>query len=106
MANVVGFDWDRGSREKCQKHGVSIGMIESLFHRPLGVFPDPEHSGHEERFKAIGRTTGGRAVFVVFTLRVRGSETLFRPISARYMRRKEIDYYEKEAAEAEYRRRS
>jgi hypothetical protein len=106
IANVAGFDWDRGNREKCQTHGVSIGMIESLFHSPLGVFPDPEHSDREERFKAIGRTTDGRVVFVVFTLRVRGSETLIRPISARYMRRKEIDYYEKEAAEAANRRRS
>lgn len=97
-----------GSREprKCQKHGVSIAEIESLFDRPLGVFPDPEHSNREERFKAIGRTETGRAMLIVFTLRVRGGETLIRPISARYMRRREIDHYEKEAAEAANRRRS
>jgi hypothetical protein len=35
-------------------------MIESLFRRPLDVFPDPEHSAEEERFKAIGTTGQGR----------------------------------------------
>jgi len=45
-------------------------------------------------------------VLIVFTLRVQGGETLIRPISARYMRQKEIDAYEKEAAEAANRRRS
>ena len=64
------------------------------------------HFALEVRFKAIGRTEAGRAVLIVFTLRMRGGETMIRPISARYMRRKEIDYYEKEAAEAANRRRS
>jgi uncharacterized DUF497 family protein len=95
---VVGFDWDAGNRDKCQKHGVSIVAIESLFQGPIAVFPDPLHSGREERFKAIGRTEGGRGVLIVFTLRVHDGETVIRPISARYMRRKESAYYEKEAA--------
>jgi hypothetical protein len=106
IPTIVGFDWDRGNQEKCQKRGVSTVVIESLFYSPLGVFPDPEHSDREERFKAVGRTEDGRAVLIVFTLRVRDDETLIRPISARYMRRKEIDYYEKEVAEAANRRRS
>ncbi len=38
----------------------------------------------------------GRGVFMVFTLRRRGDELLIRPISARYMHKKEIDGYEKE----------
>lgn len=95
---VVAFDWDAGNRDKCQKHGVSIAAIESLFHRPIAVLPDPAHSDREERFKAIGRTEDGRGVLIVFTLRMRDGETLIRPISARYMRRKESEYYEKEAA--------
>ena len=36
------------------------------------------------------------AVFVVFTLRTHGEETLIRPISARYMHGKQINAYEKE----------
>jgi uncharacterized protein len=100
IPTVIGFDWDHGNRDKCRKHGVSIAVIERLFRRPLGVFPDPEHSDREERFKAIGRTEDGRAVLVVFTLRELDGEALIRPISARYMGRKEIDHYEKEVAEA------
>jgi uncharacterized DUF497 family protein len=106
IPTVVGFDWDRGNREKCQKHGVPIDVIERFFHSALGVFPDPEHSNREERFRAVGWTNDGRGVLIVFTLRVHGGETQIRPISARYMRRKEIDYYEKETADAAYRRRS
>jgi len=53
---IVGFDWDGGNREKCQKHGLTIAVIENLLRSPLGVFPDPQHSKREERFKAIGRT--------------------------------------------------
>jgi uncharacterized DUF497 family protein len=106
MALVVdGFDWDRGNRNKCQKHGVSIAVIESLFHGPIAVLPDPEHSAREERFKAIGRADDGRGVLIAFTLREHDGETLIRPISARYMRRKETEYYEKEIAKTAERRR-
>jgi hypothetical protein len=35
-------------------------------------------------------------VFVVFTMRCRGEDWLIRPISARYMHRKEIVSYEEE----------
>jgi uncharacterized DUF497 family protein len=100
MAAAAGFDWDDGNREKCRKHGVSIADIEAMFLRPFAIFPDPEHSRAEERFKAIGTTDQGRYIFVVFTLRKPADALLIRPISARYMRRKEIEYYEKEIAEA------
>lgn len=103
---VAGFDWDIGNEEKCQKHGVSLSAIESLFHRPLAVFPDPAHSAQEERFKAIGRTDDARGVLIVFTLRQRSGAIFIRPISARYMHRKEIAYYEEEAAKAAQRRGS
>ena len=99
---VAGFAWDRGNRDKCQKHGVSLTVIENLFHGPLAVFPDFLHSAAEERFKAIGRTDDGRGVLIVFTLRRRGEDTFIRPISARYMHRKEFEHYE-EAARAEER---
>src|SRR5437764_12024434 len=95
---VVGFDWDHGNRDKCRKHGVSIAEIEAMLADPVAVFSDAAHSQREERFKAIGRG-GGRHVFLVVTLRKRGTETLIRPISARYMHRKEVEHYEKETAE-------
>lgn len=97
---VAGFDWDLGNRAKCAKHGVTVAEIEGLFRGPVSVFPDPAHSTTEERFKAIGRTEAGRIVFVVFTLRTLRERTLIRPISARYMHRKEIAAYEEEAAKA------
>jgi len=70
--------------------------IESLFLRPLAVLPDVAHSQRENRFRAIGRTDKGRHVFNVFTLRHRGDEVLIRPVSARYMHKREVEAYEKE----------
>ena len=93
---VNGFDWDKGNRAKCEKHGLSTAVIESLFTRPLAILPDPSHSQRERRLRAIGRTDKGRGVFIVFTLRRKDDAMLIRPISARYMHKKEIEAYEKE----------
>ncbi|SRR6266849_1590684 len=90
-----GFNWDSGNREKCQKHGLSIAAIESVFSQPVVVLPDKENSQGEQRFRAIGTAPNGRQVFVVFTLRKRGDGVLIRPISARYMHKKEVESYEK-----------
>ena len=98
---TAGFDWDRGNQTKCHEHGVSIAEIESVFRRPVSLLPDHRHSQTEERHKAIGTSVTGRHILVVFTLRLRGDETLIRPISARYMHRKEIRHYEKQKAQAE-----
>jgi|SRR5438552_3097869 len=92
----AGFDWDEGNRAKCGKHGLSISQIEEVFESPLAILPDAGHSEHERRFRAVGRAVSGRAVFVVFTLRQRDGSLFIRPISARYMHRKEVAAYEKE----------
>jgi uncharacterized DUF497 family protein len=86
----------QGNRAKCEKHGLSVSVIEDLFARPLAVLPDAAHSQSERRFRAIGRTEEGRGVFIVFAFRDKGDEVLIRPISARYMHQKEIEAYEKE----------
>ena len=91
-----GFDWDRGNRAKCQKHGLSIALIESLFARPLVIVPSASDSREEGRFCGVGRTSTGRRVFFVSTLRRKGDKQLIRVISARYMHKKEIESYEKE----------
>ena len=96
--DVVGFEWDAGNQAKCQKHGVSVAELEGLFSRPLLIVPKASHSQGEERRCAIGKTTSGRSVFLVFTLRVRAGKRYIRPISARFMHRKEIEHYEKENA--------
>jgi len=95
MDRIVGFDWDDGNREKCRKHGVSIAEIESVFAARVIVIPDDDHSVSEPRLRAIGRAASGRHVFVVFTMRGSPLGELIRPISARYMHRKEIVTYDR-----------
>jgi uncharacterized DUF497 family protein len=93
---VSGFDWDAGNLGKCQKHGVSSATIEDLFTRAVMVVPDIAHADIETRLRAIGKDGAGRYVFLVFTIRERGGRHLIRPISARYMHRKEVASYEEE----------
>lgn len=95
---VEGFDWDRGNREKCQQHGVSIVEIEGIFRNAPRVAPDLKHSASEDRLIAVGRTNTARAVFVAFTIRMKKGRRLIRPVTARYMHGKEIAAYEKESA--------
>ena len=98
---VEGFDWDDGNRAKCQKHGVSIAEIESLFRGDLRIAPDPKHSHDEDRMIAVGRTSSGRPVFVAFTIRNNRDRRLVRPVSARYMHAEEVAAYEKESAKTQ-----
>lgn len=93
---IAGFDWDRGNRPKCLKHGVSAEEIESLFLRPVMILPDQEHSLAETRFRAIGKIAAGRHIFLVFTIREKKGKRYIRPISARYMHSGEVQHYEKE----------
>lgn len=99
VGDITGFDWDAGNRSKCQKHGVSLKAIESAFHGAMAVFPDPAHSQNEERLIGIGKTEEDRSIFVAFTLRDCGGLTFIRPISARYMHKKEVEHYEKAFSE-------
>jgi uncharacterized DUF497 family protein len=95
--DVPSFDWDDGNRQKCQKHGLSIAEIEYvLAHGETFIVPDLKNLEYEARFIAIGRNSSGRHAFVVFTPRERNHQTVWRPISARYMHKKEIARYEKE----------
>jgi uncharacterized DUF497 family protein len=98
---VAGFDWDSGNRAKCQKHGVSIEQIETLFRNGPRIAPDPKHSKEEDRMLAVGRTRAGRPLFVAFTLRSKEGLRFIRPVTARYMHAKEIAAYEKESAKAQ-----
>jgi uncharacterized DUF497 family protein len=91
------FDWDDGNREKCQQHGLTIADIERILaNAETLIVPDEKNSKVEPRFLAIGRTATARYAVVIFTPRRRENETVLRPISARYMHRKEIDKYAQE----------
>jgi hypothetical protein len=61
----AGFGWDEANQYKSQKHGVSIPEIESLFGGSVVILPDADHS-----------------------------QMKVRPISARYMHRREASNYE------------
>ena len=89
---ISGFQWDKGNKAKCQKHGVSLATVEGIFSAGVIILPDVEHSLNENRYRAIGKDSERRSVFVVFT--IRGDE--LRPISARYMHQKEVESYEKD----------
>jgi uncharacterized DUF497 family protein len=97
--HVSGFDWDDGNWSKCQKHGVSIAEIESLFLNGPRVAPDPKHSRDEDRLIAVGKVGAGRPLFVAFTMRTKEGRRLIRPVTARYMHAREIAVYEKAAYE-------
>ncbi len=93
---VAGFEWDDGNWPKCGKHGVAQTHIEVMFGMSPAIHPDPAHSAAEERFLAVGPIDDGRFLFVAFTLRSRGQKVRIRPISARFMHRKEIEHYEQQ----------
>ena len=83
-------------------HGVTLLEIEDVFLHPHRLAPDLAHSTRETRFLAIGNGRGIRPIFVAVTLRQSAGVSLIRPISARYMHRKEIDHYEQTTAIADH----
>ena len=91
-----GFDWDEGNWPKCGKHGLTQSEIEEVFSSKPAVLPDRTPVTSETRFNAVGRTRAGRVAFVVFTLRKIADAMLIRPISARYMHKKEVETYDQE----------
>ena len=98
IKDVVGFDWDAGNAGKCEKHGVGIADIEDVFSRSLHILADLRHSGVEDRFIAVGKTTDGRGIFIGFTFRAGKAGFLIRPITARFMHKREVEKYEKAIA--------
>jgi len=96
---VSSFDWDDGNRDKCQKHGLSTSDVEHVLASARNlIVHNVQNSFSEDRYIAIGKTRAGRFSFVVFTLRVANDQFKLRPISARFMHKKEIAKYEKEIA--------
>ena len=97
LGRIVGFEWDDGnSRKNFDKHRVDQPEAEQVFlDSRLLMLKDEEHSIHEERFFAYGRTITGRQLVVCFTLRQQA--TLVRVISARDMSRREKERYGQEA---------
>ena len=96
---ISSFDWDSGTWPKCGKHGVSKAEIEHVITHARFVVDDPNPA--EKRLRTAGQVPTGRFVFVAFTFREKARTTFIRPISARYMHKKEIASFEKEMARIE-----
>lgn len=94
MSDRTELDWDDGNWLKCQSHGVSIEEIQTVFFGEPYIVQDEKHSTVEDRYLAIGPNGEGRLVFIIFTRRSVGARELVRPVSTRYMHRKEIVRYE------------
>lgn len=89
--DLAGFQWDAGNSEKnWLAHDVTQGETEQVFfNRPNLIMPDVAHSEIEMRHYILGRTSAGRRLAVVFTIR----GALVRPIMARDMSRRERRLY-------------
>ena len=92
LLKCTGFEWDDHNSEKNWiKHRVTPSECEEMFfNRPLIIQDDTKHSKKERRFYSLGRTDGGRLLFIVFIIR----KDKIRMISARDMSRKERKEYQ------------
>ena len=99
LAQLTGFEWDAGNAPKVvSRHRAEPGECEqAFFQEPFVVSYDAAHLATEPRWRALGHTAAGRAVFLVFT--VRGP--LIRVLAARDMNRKERRYYAEITARTE-----
>ncbi len=98
LESCAGFEWDdENTHKNWERHRVTPEEAEDVFfNEPLVVRSDVRHSSREKRYYALGQTSGGRLLFVVFTIR----RSLFRVISARDMNHKESNAYAKHEKEA------
>jgi uncharacterized DUF497 family protein len=82
----VQFEWDPAkAKENASKHGVSFTEAMTVFGDPLElVIADPDHSGAEQRFLSIGRSSSGRLLVVSYTERSARTRLISaRPATAR-----------------------
>jgi uncharacterized protein len=75
------FEWDENKAKANQrKHRVSFGEAATVFHDPfVASMPDPMHSDDEQRFVAMGRSSQGRLLVIIYAER----ESKIRIISCR-----------------------
>ena len=87
------FEWDpRKAALNFVKHRVSFEEATTAFRDPQSTSAaDPDHSADEDRFIAVGLSSGGRMLAVSFT----GRKDSIRIISARRATKDEREIYEK-----------
>ncbi|HXP86336.1 MAG TPA: BrnT family toxin [Bryobacteraceae bacterium] len=93
LNSCTGFDWDDANTHKnWERHRVTPEEAEDVFfNEPLVVRGDVRHTKTEKRYYALGQTSVGRRLFIVFTVR----RKRIRLISARDMNRNESETYER-----------
>lgn len=92
LPEPISFQWDKGNQSKSlEKHGITNQEAEEAFFGEKLIAPDQRHSGTEQRFGMLGKTSSGNILFIVFTLR----KQHIRIISARKADKKEREIYEK-----------
>lgn len=89
LADVVGFDWDKANKSKIEKR-MSLEEVEEAFTGQPYIAFDAKHSQEEQRWFLINHVRK-RYMVVVFTVR----KNKIRPISARFMHKREIKKYGK-----------
>jgi uncharacterized DUF497 family protein len=86
------IEWDEGSIWKNEiKHNVTAEEIEQCFNNPPSIIY--HHKKYNDRRVLLGRTFGGRYLFIVFQHK---SNEIARPIHARDMEQNERRVYEKQ----------
>ena len=92
FASDMEFEWDpEKAKANEQKHDLSFHEGATVFGDPLAItFPDPDHSGAEERYLTFGLSRLNRLVVISHTQRAEKT----RIISARLMTRQERKIYE------------
>jgi uncharacterized DUF497 family protein len=68
LNGLGGFEWDVHNIGHIARHGVTPMEVEEVIGRRHVIVPEAARP-REERWKLFGRTTAGRYVVVVFTIR-------------------------------------
>lgn len=84
------FDPEK-AKSNLRKHGVSFADAEGVFYDPLAIQQPAPDMKDEERLVAVGMSSEGQVLVVVYT--IRGEE--IRLISARRATRREVKQYER-----------
>jgi uncharacterized DUF497 family protein len=90
------FFWDTAkARRNQEKHGVTFSEATTIFADPRALdWQDVQHSERELRSKRPGKSTLGRVLLVVYTIRrVKNEKETVRIIIARQASRKEREAY-------------
>jgi hypothetical protein len=68
LPGEIEFEWDDGNMGHLAVHGVTPGEFEQVVNNePLDL--DYDSIDGEDRYRAVGLTSGGRLLTVVFTIR-------------------------------------